>query len=270
VDAAKVLESARKEWSKYLKEGGIHRRRALNLYHRFLNQAWKLEDWGNYARALKELSVILLSYDIPEKIYQAKRMLEEGASLLYEKGLLREALMVQIAIFPALLLLAELEPLKTTTILKDGLATVNNLLEMPEIENGDRPWLKFYEGRFYEEIAHWDREMRLNFRKKAYSCFLEAEKWPEVDLVRFARFQRALMQIEDKEYDSAESLLKECLSLAESSGCERDIGEISQLLASICEKKGDFKGANYFLKQTINCWQKFGRIVPRKRIDLNL
>ncbi|MGB9553254.1 MAG: tetratricopeptide repeat protein [bacterium] len=270
MDIKKALESARKEWSRYLKEGGIHRRRAFTLYHRSLNQARESENWSSYARTLKEFSAVLLSYDSPEKIYQAKRMLEEGTAVLYEKGLMREALTVQIAVFPVLLLLAELEPLKNTTILKDGLATVNNLQEMPEIQDGDRPWLKFYEGRFYEEIAHWDRERRLSFRKKAQSCFLEVEQWSEIDLVRLAKFRRALMLIEDKEYDSAEALLRECLSLAEKSGSERDFGEISQLLADVCEKRGDFRSANQFLKQAIYCWQKFGRIASRRRIGLNL
>lgn len=269
MDLTKVLESARKEWSRYLREGGMHRRRALGLYRRSLNQAKKMEDWGKYAQSLRELSSILLSYDSPEKIYQAKRMLEEGISLLSERGLMCETLLVQTAIFPVLLLLAELEPVKTTTILKDGLGTISNLMEMPELENGDRLWLKYFQGRFYEEIAHWDREMRLNFRKKARSCFLEAEQSSQADLMRKARFRRALMLIEDEEFKQAEDLLRECLDLAVNSGCERDTGEICQLLASLCERKGDFKGANQYLKRTLSCWQKFGRISTAKGLGSN-
>jgi tetratricopeptide (TPR) repeat protein len=264
-DLSRVLGNARKEWARYLKEGGIHRRRALSLFRRCLNLSRKVEDWNVYSQALMSLSSALLSFGSPEKVYQAKALLEEGVSLLSERGLIPQTLSVQIAIFPVLLNLAEIEPLKTATILKEGLATIKNLKEIPELDDSGKLLLRFFEGRFYQEVAHFDRQMRANFRKKAWNCFLESEETSDPELLRNARFRRALILIEEEDFEGAEELLKNCLELAVNSGCERDTGEICQLLSSLCEKKGDFRGANQYLKRTLSCWQKFGGVSPLKR-----
>lgn len=265
LDLSRVLGNARKEWSRYLKEGGSHRRRAISLFRRCFNLSRKTEDWLLFAESLKGLSSALISFGSPDKVYQAKALIEEGVSLLSERGFTVEALSAQVEVFPVLLHLAEIETLKTATILREGLATIKNLQEIPQLPETQRLWLKFFQGRFFQEIANLDREMRVNFRKKALNCFLELEETTDPEVLRNARFRRALISLEEGEFEEAEALLKNCLELAINSGCERDTGEICQLLSTLCERKGDFKGANQYLKRTLNCWQKFGGVSPLKR-----
>lgn len=268
MELERVIQIAERAWNRYQKEGGLSRRRALSSFRRACSLAKQAGDWKNYTRALQGLSSVLLSYDVLAKIYEAKQTLEEGISLLASKGLEEETFLLQISLCPVLLKVAEAEPLKPPQVLKEGLSVIHELLRGVAGKSRDYYRLKLYQGMFCRQLSRWDREERSNLMDRASSCFLEVESSSEEELVRDAKFQHAIALLEENVPAKAESLLKESSSLAVKTGCERDMGEICELLSDLCEKRGDYKQANYHLRQAINYWQRFGRPSRKKREHL--